>query len=173
MQDCLRNNLANIALAEVGKMEEGGNNLGEHVVEFQKATWLKPGAWPWCAAFTAWVLQQWLLNPMTLAHLKLTAGTSDKWRCKDASAFGWLKWAANKQISTYPETELAKIGDIVVYDFSHIGIVTADQPTLKHKIHAVEGNTNGKGNRDSLSGDGVWQKNRSHTLVREYIRIIE
>jgi len=35
----------------------------------------------------------------------------------------------------------------------------------------VEGNTNGRGDRDSLFGDGVWKKTRKKTLVKDLIRI--
>ena len=70
-----------------------------------------------------------------------------------------------------PDTALAKAGDFVTFDFSHIGLVIEDQPTLTAKVKTVEGNTNGKGERDSTSGDGVWLKERDHTLTKAYIRI--
>jgi hypothetical protein len=35
----------------------------------------------------------------------------------------------------------------------------------------LEGNTNGKGERDSTSGDGVWKKIRKKSLVKDLIRI--
>ena len=38
-------------------------------------------------------------------------------------------------------------------------------------VHTIEGNTNGKGERDSLSGDGVWQKGRAMNLIRGVIRL--
>jgi hypothetical protein len=70
-----------------------------------------------------------------------------------------------------PETAIPQPGDLVVYDFSHIGIV-ASTPQDGRFI-AVEGNTNAKGERDSDMGDGVWQKNRprSRDIIRCYIRI--
>ena len=149
-----------IALAEVGTREVGGNNQGPRVVEYQKATWLEPAAWPWCAAFVCWVLQQaW-------------AGTErEKTRCRDASAFGWVKWAQKHGHTILPETQKAKRGDIVVFDFSHIGIVVEDQTGAY--IRTVEGNTNGQGARDSESGDGVWMKRRHHSTVKNYIRLKE
>lgn len=39
-------NLVQIALAEVGTREEGGNNCGKDIREYQAATWLEPGPWP-------------------------------------------------------------------------------------------------------------------------------
>jgi hypothetical protein len=41
----------------------------------------------------------------------------------------------------------------------------------KSKIKTVEGNTNGRGDRDSDSGDGVWEKQRMPILTKSYIRI--
>jgi hypothetical protein len=170
----MRDKLVDIALAEVGTVEAGGNNVGARVRTYQSATWLKPDPWPWCAAFTCWVLREWLKDPDVLQTIKDTAGgpdfNSEKWRCKDASAFGWEKWARQKGLQVLPETEKARAGDFVVFDFSHIGIVVEDQYT--DHIVTVEGNTNGAGARDSETGDGVWKKTRKRSLVKSYIRII-
>lgn len=38
-------------------------------------------------------------------------------------------------------------------------------------VYTVEGNTNGRGDRDSESGDGVWKKSRKTNLVRKYIHL--
>jgi hypothetical protein len=56
----------------------------------------------------------------------------------------------------------------VTFDFSHTGIVLEDDGKY---IVTVEGNTNGKGDRDSESGDGVWRKIRRKTLAKNFIRI--
>jgi hypothetical protein len=58
----------------------------------------------------------------------------------------------------------------VVFDFSHIGIVAEDSE--RGEITAIEGNTNGKGERDSESGDGVWRKYRARSLVKAFIRLV-
>lgn len=165
----MKSELVRIALAEVGVREEGGNNRGERVRLYQAATWLAPDAWPWCAAFTAWVLREALRTPAGLAFLG--AHKSDPWRCKDASAFGWETWAQKKGLQVLPESQLARAGDFVVFDFSHIGIVVSDQLTLRDELVTVEGNTNGKGERDSVSGDGVWRKTRKPSLVKSYLRL--
>lgn len=152
-------NLVQIALAEVGTREEGGNNCGKDIREYQAATWLEPGPWPWCAAFVAWCIKEWLKgNP----DMSIT-------RCMDASAFGWEKWAKKQGLQILPETAKAKAGDLVIFDFSHIGIVVADQ--IGNTIRTCEGNTNGKGERDSASGDGVWLKTRAQSLTKCYIRL--
>jgi hypothetical protein len=66
---------------------------------------------------------------------------------------------------------LRRAGDFVVFDFSHIGIVAADQKVVTDNLQTIEGNTNGKGERDSVAGDGVWQKERAPQLTKSYIRL--
>lgn len=165
-------NLVAIASAEVGVKEEGGNNLGPKIKEYQKATWLNPGAWPWCAAFMAWVLMKWTIANETELEQHYKTEPISHWRCRGASAFGWIKWAEKNNLYVTDEKELAKAGDIVVFDFSHIGIVVEDQLPGKDYIVTVEGNTNGKGDRDSATGDGVWRKTRKTNLVKAYIRLV-
>jgi hypothetical protein len=161
-----------IARTEVGTREAAVNNTGARIVEYQGATWLAPGAWPWCAAFTAWVLREWLENGAVREALHLDSfSLADKWRCRDASAFGWEKWARQRKLQVLDETQKARAGDFVVFDFSHIGIVTDDQPASSRKLATIEGNTNGKGERDSVTGDGVWVKERVPSLAKSYIRI--
>ena len=176
-----RDKLIAIAKAEIGVREEGGNNNGPRIREYQSATWLKPGSWPWCAAFCCWLLREWLKIPEVLQKIRETVGGEnfdpEKWRCKDASAFGWEKWARDKGLQVLSFDEEPEPGDIVIYDFNgakpgggHIGIVVENQPGPFFNI--VEGNTNGKGERDSISGDGVWLKTRNKNTVLCFIRII-
>lgn len=68
----------------------------------------------------------------------------EKWRCRDAGAFGWEKWAVQRGCEVLPETELAMAGDFVVFDFSHIGLVVEDQATVEDNLNTIEGNTNGQ-----------------------------
>jgi hypothetical protein len=169
----MRHRLVEIACREIGTREEGGNNMGAAVRAYQQATWLEPGPWPWCAAFCCWVLKVWLEDPEVLKVITDTIAPNfdaERWRCKDASAFGWEKWAKKKGLRVLPETDLARAGDFVVFDFSHIGIVIEDQQD--DFIMVAEGNTNGKGERDSTGGDGVWRKRRHRELVKSYVRII-
>lgn len=168
--------LLQIAAAEIGTTEVGGNNLGPRVAEYQRATWLAPGAWPWCAAFTAWCLREWLHTPEGVLYLQ--GRNPDKWRCQDASAFGWIKWAAGRKLEILPWDGKAAAGDIVVFDFNgsssgggHIGIVEKD--VVDPFVYSVDGNTNDAGARDSTTGDGVWQKRRHTSLVLNYIRLGE
>ena len=163
-------NLANIALSQVGVKESGGNNNGAKIRKYQAATSLKPASWPWCAAFTGWVVQEWLKDKENVEWLGLKVMTPEKWRPKTAAAFGYIQWSKNRPSTTKTLSPKAKpqVGDFVVFDFSHIGIVVK---VGEKNFQCVEGNTNGKGTRDSVSGDGVWLKTRTSSLVRNYIRI--
>lgn len=173
MDDAIRR-LISIARSELGTREDAVNNTGARIVEYQGATWLAPGAWPWCAAFTAWVMREWLEDESVRKLLNLdTFSLAEKWRCRDASAFGWEKWARQRNISVLPETEKARAGDFIVFDFSHIGLVIENQVSINSKIVTIEGNTNGRGERDSDAGDGVWEKQRMPSLTKSYIRMFD
>lgn len=164
--------LIDIAESEVGTREDALNNTGARIVEYQGATWLAPGAWPWCAAFASWIMREWLEEDSVRKLLNLGSfSLAEKWRCRDASAFGWEKWAKQRNLVILPEAEKARAGDFVIFDFSHIGLVIEDQVSIKRKIKTIEGNTNGQGDRDSESGDGVWEKQRIPSLTKSYIRI--
>ena len=164
--------LLEIATHEVGTHEVGGNNRGPRIVEYQSATWLKPAPWPWCAAFICWILREWLKSPEVLAKLSLRNDKEgEKWRPQTAGAFDFERWAKEKGLQVLNRKSLAKAGDLVVFEFSHIGIVVKDQIS-PDSIECIEGNTNGSGQRDSNAGDGVWRKRRSASLVRSFIRII-
>lgn len=159
-----------IASAEVGVREEGGNNRGERIREYQAATDLNPGAWPWCAAFVDWCICEWLKDEGVVNWLSLKNRTPDEWRPKTALAYGLVEWAKSRPNTTkiYDENDVAKSGDIVTFDFSHVGIVVED---MGKDLITIEGNTNGRGFRDSTTGDGVWKKVRQKHLVKNFIRI--
>ncbi len=62
-------------------------------------------------------------------------------------------------------TEKAVKGDIVVFTFSHIGIVESNAGSM---IKTIEGNTDTKGNREGV--EVAW-KNRSMNIVKAFIRL--
>lgn len=160
-----------VAKSQIGTTEKGGNNRGIAIVKYQQATWLTPGPWAWCAAFMCWTLREFMINnPEAMNALRVA--NIEKWRCKDASAFGWIKWANNHELYVTDEKELAKAGDIVVFDFSHIGLVIKDQAKLGDKIETIEGNTEPNTTQRDGSSDGVYQMKRSPKLVKAYIRLI-
>lgn len=167
-----RRRLVAIVESQVGTREQGGNNRGPSIERYQKATWLNPGPWPWCAAFACWCLQQWLQDGEVRALLGLHSGAVEDWRPQTAGAFDFEKWARKRGLQIVDEGACVQAGDIIIFDFSHIGFVTADATAIVKTLKTVEGNTNGKGDRDSEAGDGVWRKVRARQLAKCFIRIV-
>lgn len=128
-----------IASAEVGVREEGGNNRGSRIREYQSATELAPGAWPWCAAYVDWCLREWLEIPQVVIWLNLQRRSPEEWRPKTALAYGLKSWALQRPNTTkvYNERHKAQLGDIVTFDFSHVGFVVEDTGS---EIVTLEGN---------------------------------
>jgi hypothetical protein len=159
-----------IAQSEIGVREQGGNNRGQRIREYQSATELAPDNWAWCAAFVDFCIRQWVSNSDVVKWLDLQSLTPEQWRPKTALAYGLTEWAKSrpKTTSIYTDKDTAQPGDIVTFDFSHVGIVLEDGGDT---IVTVEGNTNVKGQRESESGDGVWRKIRAKSLARDFIRI--
>ena len=165
-------NFLAIAISQVGRHEQGGNNKGPDVERYQRATWMpeteiKKG-FAWCAAFICWVMQQWLDTPegrnFLARHLTFK-------RCRDASAFGFEEWGRKNGCDILPSSAMAKAGDIVIFNFSHIGIVETDQAKTA-TISTIEGNTGAAGARDTKDGtDGVMRKVRNVSLVKCYVRL--
>lgn len=149
-----------IAYSEVGVKEEGGNNQGARIVEYQKATWLDPSPWPWCAGFICWVFQK------ALEGYELPKGVE---RPRTAGAWDFENWAKKqgRDVKTIKPASKAKVkaGDIVVFTFSHIGLAAKDE--AGGYVETIEGNTGPSGGRD---GDGVWSKRRPKSKIRSIIR---
>lgn len=165
-----RHALALLAEREVGVREEGGNNCGAKIREYQRATWLAPDAWPWCAAFVDWCVMQWLKSPSVCELLKVAE--PEQWRPKTAGAWDLASWAKKHSLRVAGSSSEARRGDICIFDFSghgHVGIVAADSE--RGEVSTIDGNTNGRGERDSATGDGVWLKHRSRDLVRCFVRL--
>lgn len=169
--------LAAIAMHEVGVREEGGNNCGPRIREYQGATWLEPAAWPWCAAFVDWCVRAWVY-PMKAEDPLFGRETAEGWRPKTAGAFDLVNWANLKGMKVMPPSANIEAGDIVIYKMSHCGIVTADQyrerltGRLTKTFEAAEGNTGPEGLRDANTGDGVFLKVRARSLVRNFVRLV-
>ncbi|MGI9086812.1 MAG: peptidoglycan-binding protein [Chthoniobacterales bacterium] len=162
--------LIEIAQHEVGVREVGGNNCGVRVRDYQRATELRPlGPWPWCAAFTDWVIREWINNfPEVRRALGWRNEELEAKRPKTASAFEYLDWARRFEQEILPPTATPEPGMIAIFEFSHICFVKA--PIDAQTFQTIEGNTNGRGDRDSVTGDGVWEKTRPRNLLRNFIR---
>lgn len=165
--------LVNIAKRDVGKVETPSNNQGAWIKKFWPSTSYPEGysnREPYCAAAMSFWLdtagdelaKAGLLESLT----SMSAEQFEKWRCKSAGAWAWQAWGQKaKGVTVLPDTATPQKGDIVVFDFSHIGLVTG-QPA-KGRIATIEANTGPAGERD---GDGCWEKNRPQEVARCFLR---
>jgi hypothetical protein len=166
----LRQKYIDIARRDVGQTETSPNH-GEFIKKYWPATTYPEGyndRAPYCAAAQCYFLQQWLKDPEVLAALKMTPAQAEAWRCKSPAAFGWTTWAKEKGLLVMTDS-LANVlhtADIVVYDFSHVGVVYDD---YADRIKTIEANTGPSGGRD---GDGVWDKDRPREIARNFIRLL-
>jgi hypothetical protein len=149
--------IVSIASAEVG-VRETKKNGGPQIEAYQRATWLPPGAWPWCAAFVCWAVAKALPGH---PELPKTAGAWDFER--------WCRSVGNWARLRKPTMGDIKAGDIVIFTFSHIGIALGS-PDKKGNVETCEGNTNGAGSRE---GDGVYRKTRHVSKIRSRIRVYD
>lgn len=147
--------LVRIALGQVGVREVGVNG-GPDVRAYQSMTWFEPGPWAWCAAFVCWCYSVAALGS----------------RCFDFApdtprAFGFEQWAYEKaDVIVTPSSVV--VSDIVIFDYSHVGIVSKVYPD--GSFDSVEGNTGPDGGRD---GDGVYVRHRHLGIVRSVVRLHE
>jgi hypothetical protein len=167
----LRERLISIARRDVGGTETSKNH-GPAIGKFWPATNYPDGyadRAPYCAAAVCYWVREWLQDPDVLAALGKTAEQAEKWRCKSAAAFGWDEWARDGHARAFDANDGVTLhtGDIVVFSFSHIGILYDDAPG---SLFTIEANTNDAGGRD---GDGIWQKTRAPRLVRRFVRLLE
>ena len=151
-----------VALAEAAKHvhEQGGDNTGPRVQQYQAATGLGGTGWAWCDAFCDFCFAE---AGRPLVELKRSAGVE-------------LSYDLAKQLGWVVSTPAA--GDLVCFQWpgtdatlDHIGFVIAPQPdgTLK----TVEGNTSpmaGTGQAQG-EGDGVYVKIRPRNVCAVFIRV--
>lgn len=153
--------LVALAKKEVGVEEVNGTNCGPRVNEYKSATWLDPTkSWPWCAAFICWLFREAMKDGKYSFKRPQTAGAYDfeNW-CKEQDANILLKKPHNGDIKT---------GDIVIFNFSHIGLAISE-PDEDGYITTIEGNTDGVGSRE---GGAVLIKKRKLSLIRSIIRVL-
>ena len=149
--------IASAAESQLG-VRESKPNGGPRIAEYQTATWLPVGAWPWCAAFVCWVIQQAIQGRTVTFPRPMTAGAWD--------FENWCRGVDSSVKLRKPTMSDIQRGDLLVYRFSHIGIATGP-PDAEGNVPTVEGNTNGEGTRE---GDGVYRKTRNLTRIRSRIR---
>ena len=161
--------LARIAESQIGTAEDAAHsNRGAAILKYQRATSLGGQGWPWCAAFVDWCVQQLLAEPEATTQLPKTFRAP-----RTAGAFALVDWARQVGAPVFERTA-GKLGatpargDVVVYAFSHCGIVTVPMSRVSGVFSAVEGNTNAEGGRDGFE---VARRGRDLSLVRALIRL--
>jgi hypothetical protein len=116
----------------------------------------------WCAAFVDWCVLQLLLSAPHTTLLPMSQ------RPRTASAFGLLHWGRHAGCTVLEGSRHApERGDIVVFTFSHTGIVT--QAGLGKHFISVEGNTTrGMGGNQ---GYLVEKRLRSQASLKGFVRL--
>lgn len=155
--------IVQFAKQEIGVEEIDGTNCGPRVNQYKATTNLPADEpWPWCAAFVDWVVKE----AMQAAGIKETATFK---RPTTAGAWALEKWSLQQDRSTWtlkPAKRDIEPGDIVIFNFSHVGIATSEPDETGH-FRTVEGNTDGQGSRE---GGAVLAKWRRTSQVRSRIR---
>lgn len=151
--------LSKIAAEDVGLEESPkGSNKGPALKKFFDADDLDGDGYPWCAAAVSYWVQRWI----AANGVKLKAP-------KIAGVIRFPEWAkANGLVITKTRP---KPNDIVVFTFSHIGVVEAVQFDGEGKfisIDTVEGNTNEDGSRE---GYKVCRKRRPAEQCKVFLRL--
>jgi hypothetical protein len=167
----IRQKLVEIARRDVGKVEVT-RNRAPWIAKYWEATTLPNGhtdRQPYCAAAVAWWVREWLKLPEVLAALKMAPAAAERWRCKSARAFDWLDWAQKRGLEVLSDrpTERLRVGDIMVFDMSHLAVVKDDDTS---GVYTIEANTGATGSRD---GDGCFEKVRQRHQARAFIRLID
>ena len=158
--------LADIAARYIGVKETGNNKAGnskELLAIFQSDSLSVNGVtdgYPWCAAFVSFCVQALIKNSPSFI---LTVPP------KEASVNRFLNvWAKNSKCLIFPRNSeffSPQKGDIVVFTFSHIGIVESVDGKM---VTTIEGNTNDAGSRE---GSVVARKVRNSSIIKCYIRL--
>lgn len=154
--------LARTAESQIGTEERAQHdNRGAAIEKYQRATNLDGTGWPWCAAFVDWCFKEAQMELPAVGNAPSTA-----------AAFGLISWGEENHLMVsrpgVTPNSAPRRGDIVVYAFSHCGIVTGTFPHRPGAFEAVEGNTNAQGGRD---GYQVARRTRGLSAVRAFIRL--
>ena len=167
----IRQSLVEIARRDVGK-KEVTRNRAPFIARYWPATSYPNGhadRQPYCAAAVCYWVREWLKLPEVLAALKMTPTGAERWRCKSPAAFGWLDWANARRLEVLSNspTERLRVGDLMIFDVSHIGIVRDDDGG---NVWTIEANT---GNGSVRDGDGCFERKRDRSAARAFVRLIE
>ena len=145
-----KNKVIELAMAEAGYVE-GKNNLNKYASVAGHAN-----NQPWCNTFiSAMFIQAGIREAIPIT----------------ASCAATLAWGIkNKRVI---QTEKAKRGDLLIFDFTksgqaqHIGLAVKNFNLKTNTIQTMEGNT---GEKSQANGEGVYLKTRSKDFIKAVIR---
>jgi hypothetical protein len=147
--------IVGIAESQLG-VKEATRNQGKEIAKYWPATDYPEGhanREPWCAAFIAWCVQQAGIEP----------------RPRSAAVANWVKDALKLKWTVFGPGDpllFPRAGDLVVFKFSHIGLVTG---RAGYDVQTIEGNTNEHGERE---GKFVMRHERSmRSECKSFIRL--
>ncbi|WKE64619.1 CHAP domain-containing protein [Gallaecimonas kandeliae] len=158
--------LVDIAKQYIGVKETGNNKIGksEKMREIFEADDLaingETDGYPWCAAFVSLCVQKLCKKSSYFSALVPPREPS-----VNRFLTQWAKQQGCLIFSPHSKTYAPRAGDIVVFTFSHIGIVESNNGKL---VSTIEGNTNAAGSREGVC---VARKSRSLSIVRKFIRL--
>jgi hypothetical protein len=169
-----REGLAQAAERDLGKKESPrGSNKGKELAAIFAADDLYPNGksgpdegYPWCAS----AVSKWVQDFLASESGKAFRGAKAP---RIARAYSFEAWgrANGAMIFTPAMVRASNIkhqrGDIVIYNFSHIGVVTSVNHT-GWNFAALEGNTDAAGSRE---GWQVARKARTLGLVKCFVRM--
>jgi len=147
-------------------VREESKNRGEGIAKYWQATDY-PGGYanrePYCAAGVCWA--------MRAAAEEIGFKEDNGFQLpRTARAYGFEEWSIAQDGRTWTKIKPGvdiKRGDIVIFNFSHVGIATGS-PDINGKFSTIEFNTGEGGGND---GDGVFRKHRPISQVRSRIRL--
>ncbi len=149
-----------IAVSQIGAKElPDHNNDGPIVNLYLGQCGLAGDNAAWCACFVSWVLARWAQNTARKPEFAIPS---------TPAAWGFEQFDGKDGAKVFhPQRDktLLKRGDIVMYTFSHVGILLEQAGDV---LHVIEGNTNSDGSRD---GYEVIQHPRYLSNVRSVLRL--
>lgn len=155
-----------IARPYLGAREARGNRMGSdpRMRDIFEADWLSPSGvtdgYAWCCSFVSMCVQKLIRQHDIYSSIRPP---------RTASVSGFrTRWAPRQNcliFRPHDQSYRPSRGDIVVFKFSHIGIVDT---TGLRGVTTIEGNTNEAGSRE---GTSVMNKTRANSVIRCFIRL--
>lgn len=140
----LRERALHYAVAQLGVLEEGGNNRGPVVSQIIRMMGGEIGE-AWCGdAVGSWYMRAG------------SKSVTRAWAAAHAGLWGWLSG-----VSRVKHLREMKPGHIVEYDWQHTGLFEKWIDRSAGTFYAIEGNTGSGGNTSDTTADGIRRRERN------------